>query len=392
MNGLPGECLSCSKISLCQETSLRKIVSGYTCILYQAVADPIFSARESAIRDLGLMVSVRALLGDMRREDLTTMNEFRKYLDPENGTTVAQRAAVFDAIGFELVRYLGVTEYKLFTWNESLAQQSRPACRQKVLDHEVSIHKIIPDPNQVDTGASTMAQPFQPPMPGNFPMPPQQAPMPVQPPQAPQMPMPPPAGGFSPPPMQPQAAPPPPPPQPASAEQAATPAAAEAPAPAKRGRKPGGAAAAPPPPPPQGPQMIGGAPPTTGWAPPPGGWTPPQAPNQMVPAGPPQFAPPQPGGGFSPPQFQAPAAPPAAQPAAQVDLSEVLGKLQAATNMITAMGKEVEALRTHNQVILAGVWHLYTTVQPLMAQAAKNNYQVNTLANFEEWLKLSFPR
>ena len=43
--GLKGECTSCSRVSVCKETSIQRILDDYTCLRYEGVLEPEYLAR-----------------------------------------------------------------------------------------------------------------------------------------------------------------------------------------------------------------------------------------------------------------------------------------------------------------------------------------------------------
>ena len=57
-----GECLCCEKVSRCFETSVERILSSYTCPLFEAVPEPIFRARLDAMSKFGEMSAAEAMM------------------------------------------------------------------------------------------------------------------------------------------------------------------------------------------------------------------------------------------------------------------------------------------------------------------------------------------
>ena len=59
---MKGDCLSCSRLSNCSETDVRKVIEAYTCLRYDAVEEPVFKAREDSIERFGLEQAISAML------------------------------------------------------------------------------------------------------------------------------------------------------------------------------------------------------------------------------------------------------------------------------------------------------------------------------------------
>lgn len=57
-----GDCLSCTRLGKCMETSLEKVLKDFTCILYDSVAEPVYQARAQAIEQFGEVLAVQAML------------------------------------------------------------------------------------------------------------------------------------------------------------------------------------------------------------------------------------------------------------------------------------------------------------------------------------------
>jgi hypothetical protein len=57
-----GDCLSCSRISRCSETSVEKVLNDYTCVLYEPVNEPTYKARVDTMEKFGEVVAIRAML------------------------------------------------------------------------------------------------------------------------------------------------------------------------------------------------------------------------------------------------------------------------------------------------------------------------------------------
>lgn len=60
--GPRGECLACQRISTCQETSVERVQSSYTCPLFKAVLEPVFRAREKAMQQFGEVSAIKAMM------------------------------------------------------------------------------------------------------------------------------------------------------------------------------------------------------------------------------------------------------------------------------------------------------------------------------------------
>jgi hypothetical protein len=63
---LRGECLCCSKVSLCTDTSFDKIMSSYTCPLFEGISEPVYMARITMMQQYGATATIESML--MRRD------------------------------------------------------------------------------------------------------------------------------------------------------------------------------------------------------------------------------------------------------------------------------------------------------------------------------------
>lgn len=57
-----GECLCCEKVSKCGQTSVDKVLNGYTCALFSPVPEAEYRARRDAMDRFGDYIAVDALL------------------------------------------------------------------------------------------------------------------------------------------------------------------------------------------------------------------------------------------------------------------------------------------------------------------------------------------
>lgn len=57
-----GDCLSCSKVEICIATSVEKVLSSYTCPLYESVPEPEYRARWMLMLQFGDVAAVRAMI------------------------------------------------------------------------------------------------------------------------------------------------------------------------------------------------------------------------------------------------------------------------------------------------------------------------------------------
>ena len=57
-----GDCLSCSRLSFCQETDVEKVLKSYTCVLFEAVLEPVFYARVVMMQGYGEVAAIEAML------------------------------------------------------------------------------------------------------------------------------------------------------------------------------------------------------------------------------------------------------------------------------------------------------------------------------------------
>lgn len=60
MNG--GECLICSKVNSCSETSAEKIKQSYVCVLFHPVSEPVYLARLQMLNEYGEQSAIIAIL------------------------------------------------------------------------------------------------------------------------------------------------------------------------------------------------------------------------------------------------------------------------------------------------------------------------------------------
>lgn len=59
---MKGDCLSCARLGKCDQTDLHKVLSDYSCVLYQAVEAPVYWARAQMMEDFGDSLAVKAML------------------------------------------------------------------------------------------------------------------------------------------------------------------------------------------------------------------------------------------------------------------------------------------------------------------------------------------
>lgn len=59
---MKGDCLSCTRLGKCAETSFEKVLNDFTCIVYEPVEEPVYRARAHAIEEFGEVLAVQALL------------------------------------------------------------------------------------------------------------------------------------------------------------------------------------------------------------------------------------------------------------------------------------------------------------------------------------------
>lgn len=57
-----GECLACYKLSLCLDTSLERVMTGYTCPLFGPVPEGVFMARIDMIQRYGDVQAIETML------------------------------------------------------------------------------------------------------------------------------------------------------------------------------------------------------------------------------------------------------------------------------------------------------------------------------------------
>jgi hypothetical protein len=59
---MKGDCLSCSRLGNCAETSVEKVLSDFTCVLYEPVEEPVYLARAQMMEKFGEALAVQAML------------------------------------------------------------------------------------------------------------------------------------------------------------------------------------------------------------------------------------------------------------------------------------------------------------------------------------------
>jgi len=59
---LRGDCLSCSRIAFCIDTSTKRVIESYTCPLFTGVEEPVYLARLAMIKNYGTERAIEAML------------------------------------------------------------------------------------------------------------------------------------------------------------------------------------------------------------------------------------------------------------------------------------------------------------------------------------------
>lgn len=57
-----GDCLSCSRLGNCAQTSVEKVLADFTCVLYEPVEEPVYLARAQMMEKFGEELAVKAML------------------------------------------------------------------------------------------------------------------------------------------------------------------------------------------------------------------------------------------------------------------------------------------------------------------------------------------
>lgn len=57
-----GDCLTCSKIATCTETSVERALTSYVCPLFEPVPEPVYAARITMMQQYGEATAVEAML------------------------------------------------------------------------------------------------------------------------------------------------------------------------------------------------------------------------------------------------------------------------------------------------------------------------------------------
>ena len=66
---LRGECLACSRIATCADTSVDKVLNSYTCVLFDGVPEPVYMARLMMMEKYGAVSAIHAMLDRPEKED-----------------------------------------------------------------------------------------------------------------------------------------------------------------------------------------------------------------------------------------------------------------------------------------------------------------------------------
>lgn len=57
-----GDCLTCSRIEMCSETSIEKVLRSHTCPLFEPIPEPVYRARVALMEQYGDVAAVQAML------------------------------------------------------------------------------------------------------------------------------------------------------------------------------------------------------------------------------------------------------------------------------------------------------------------------------------------
>ena len=57
-----GDCLSCKKVGSCLGTDAEKVLSGFTCQLFEGITEPEYLARIATMKKYGETQAIRAIL------------------------------------------------------------------------------------------------------------------------------------------------------------------------------------------------------------------------------------------------------------------------------------------------------------------------------------------
>jgi hypothetical protein len=67
-----GECLACTKLGSCREATVDRVLTSYTCLLFQPVQEPVYLARWETMQKLGDHRAVSAMLALNADEETST--------------------------------------------------------------------------------------------------------------------------------------------------------------------------------------------------------------------------------------------------------------------------------------------------------------------------------
>lgn len=73
-----GECLACTKLATCGETTAERVLSSFTCFLFEPVAESVYLARVTMMQKYGEMSAVCAMLTRPPQEEEVDTNEGEK--------------------------------------------------------------------------------------------------------------------------------------------------------------------------------------------------------------------------------------------------------------------------------------------------------------------------
>lgn len=67
-----GDCLTCSRVDTCSETSIERVLNSFTCVLFEPISEPVYQARVRLMEQYGEVAAVEAML---KRPPQTTQEE-----------------------------------------------------------------------------------------------------------------------------------------------------------------------------------------------------------------------------------------------------------------------------------------------------------------------------
>lgn len=69
LSRLSGDCLSCTRLPTCLDTTLTQVKESFTCPLFQGVEEPVYQARLVMISNYGEDTAINAMMQHPPKEE-----------------------------------------------------------------------------------------------------------------------------------------------------------------------------------------------------------------------------------------------------------------------------------------------------------------------------------